>query len=264
MRSAGLPSNSITLGASASSAALLRQFAAGLRQAPQAPVPVTLPPVSPEEDGSSLQLLDFTFASVHDRVEISAQGFGRLVGDYTREQFSLTALQKSEDGGQTLIKVDFFHERRVAQIGGQKSAHSIAPPGASEGPGAPANGPASQKAIGKNPLSALLEAFAPDRVADRIADFAKGGFGHFLNGNEDSAGMRGAFRDFITPYIDRGYSEALDFLGDLVPEDIRSLLAKTRSLVDERLASFVEEGESAPSTAAPAGPAPTSVVDVTV
>lgn len=270
-----------------SGSALLNNLAAGMRLGPNGAAPITLPPVSPDAlsgaptglvndptrptvalpsfapDNSqgSLQLLDFSFTAIRDRVDISAEGFGRLVGDYSREQFSVTALQRGKDGTDTLVKMDFLHERLVARFGGAGEEA----PGGTKGPGEDASRDPLGAALG-NPMSALFAAFAPDKVAGRIADFAQGGYSHFLNGNKDTSDLRGSFRDFISPYITKGYDEALGLLGDSISSDIRDLLAKTKSLVEQRLAAFVDGGSAKTSSEPPAlaaSMAPTSLVDLT-
>ncbi|MBI3098963.1 MAG: DUF5610 domain-containing protein [Planctomycetes bacterium] len=288
---AGSPSVAALIRAPSSGAALLHNIAAGIRMGSQGPIPVTLPPVSPEalsgaptglvndptrptvalpsfspdNGGGTLDLLDFSFSAVRDRVEISNSAFGRLVGDYSREQFSLTAVRRGEDGTNTLLRVDFFHERLVARIGGAPEGGPGKGPVPPDAAGEAAKGPLA--AALNNPLSALFEAFAPEKVAGRIANFAEGGYTRFRNGNADTEGLRGAFRDFIAPYIEKGYNEALGLLGDSIPGDIRDLLSKTKSLVDQRLSAFVSGGAAEaepperPSLAASA--APTSLVDLT-
>ena len=83
--------------------------------------------------------------------------------------------------------------------------------------------------------------FSPENTANRIADFALGGFSFFEGGKaaaENSQDSRQRFADFILPAIDQGIREALDILGDM-PSPILEDVEQTRDLIGERFDAFV-------------------------
>ncbi|QDU62656.1 hypothetical protein Pan216_35230 [Planctomycetes bacterium Pan216] len=97
------------------------------------------------------------------------------------------------------------------------------------------------------PSDLLSEFFSPENTANRITDFALGGFGFFEGGtaaSENSEESRQRFADYILPAIEEGFQSALGILGEL-PEETTNELGQTRSLIDERFADFVTGLDSA-------------------
>lgn len=83
--------------------------------------------------------------------------------------------------------------------------------------------------------------FSPENTANRIADFALNGFGFFQGGKaaqENTAESRQRFADFIRPAIEKGFQQALDFLGN-IPDPIRSRIDQTRGLIEQRFSDFL-------------------------
>jgi hypothetical protein len=100
----------------------------------------------------------------------------------------------------------------------------------------------------------LQAEFTPEKVADRIADFATAGFGR-LKGEDghDALTGRAAFRDFIQQFVEHGFSDALGILGPLA-DPVREGLDKALSLVREKLDAWVKAadvGEDASSDEVP-------------
>ena len=90
----------------------------------------------------------------------------------------------------------------------------------------------------------LGDLFSPEATANRISDFALGGFGSFDGGGpaaENSEASRQRFADFILPAIERGFNEALEILGEL-PDKVAGELQETRDFIDERFANFLSGG----------------------
>lgn len=84
--------------------------------------------------------------------------------------------------------------------------------------------------------------YSPDNTANRIADFALGGFANFGGGSaasENSEASRQRFADYILPAIDKGIADARKILGNL-PEEISGNIDKTRDLIGKRFDTFVK------------------------
>lgn len=84
--------------------------------------------------------------------------------------------------------------------------------------------------------------FTPDKVANRIADFALGGYGTYGGsaGQEDTVENRQRYADYILPAIDKGYNEALAILGKL-PDKVSGELQQTRDLIQQRFDNFINK-----------------------
>ncbi len=96
-----------------------------------------------------------------------------------------------------------------------------------------AGDPEAAKAL----MEKIRQEWSPDKVADRIADFATAGFGR--------AGLpqeRSAFRDLIQQAIESGYSQAKGLLGPLGDETASSL-EETMKKIRERLDAWVKGPE---------------------
>lgn len=95
-----------------------------------------------------------------------------------------------------------------------------------------------------DPLQALREHFSPENTSNRILGFATAGFfsGRFSGGTGPDA--RGAFRDFILPFIEGAAREVLDAFGDLLPEEGRQDVQRTLDLIREGFQRFAEGGEA--------------------
>lgn len=102
----------------------------------------------------------------------------------------------------------------------------------------PAEGEEEPEARG-NPLQRLLEQFSPENTAQRIADFVTRGFGRTSFGEEDTPESRGAFVQYLLPFIRKGANDALASFGTL-PEDVRQRAEETIGRVDEKLGAFAQ------------------------
>lgn len=87
---------------------------------------------------------------------------------------------------------------------------------------------------------------SPEATAGRIADFALGFFGNFLDNHPelDGDGARAAFVDLIGPAIEQGISEARGILGALsaLSGETTGLIDSISSIVQERLDAFLANG----------------------
>jgi hypothetical protein len=83
--------------------------------------------------------------------------------------------------------------------------------------------------------------FSPENTANRIADFALGGYKLFEGGaasRQDSSESRQRFADYILPAIDKGFADARKILGAL-PQQISDDIDQTRSLIGKRFDDFL-------------------------
>lgn len=89
----------------------------------------------------------------------------------------------------------------------------------------------------------LQSEFTPEKVADRIAAFATAGFGRMTGADgQDTLTDRGAFRDFIQKFVEKGFADALGMLGPLA-DPVRAGLDRTLSLVKGKLDAWVKTGD---------------------
>ncbi len=92
-----------------------------------------------------------------------------------------------------------------------------------------------------DPLQQLLEHFSPEKTAQRIADFVTRGFGRTSFGSENRPESRGAFVQYLLPFIRKGANDALASFGNL-PDEIRKKAEDTVQRVEEKLGAFAREG----------------------
>ncbi len=96
----------------------------------------------------------------------------------------------------------------------------------------------------------LQAEFTPEKVADRIAGFATAGFGRLTDAEgKDTLTERGAFRDFIQQFVEKGFADALGMLGPLA-DPVKEGLDKSLALVKERLDAWVKAEAEAPQEVA--------------
>ncbi len=98
----------------------------------------------------------------------------------------------------------------------------------------------------KGLLEKLKAEWTPDKVAERIANFAVTGFGLASMPSD-----RSAYRDLIGKAVESGYSQARSLLGSL-SEDIAGSLEETMRKVRERLDAWVRGPEVLTDPAIPA------------
>lgn len=128
-----------------------------------------------------------------------------------------------------------------------------APAGAAPGGGEKANGDeAKAPAPGFDPLQALRDYASPENTAGRIVRFATEGFAHGRFSGGTRVDARGAFRDFILPFIEAATEQVLGLFGDALPDDVKQDVHRTLDLVRAGLQRFTDGGEALPSPAADA------------
>jgi len=153
-----------------------------------------------------------------DQVQISQQGRGITAQAYSRDEihFQLQLQTTDENGKSTIlnIEIDALYER-YASIQGEM--------------------PNETEAISQpdSLIDQLTDMFSPEATAERIFQFALLGF----NEQDDT---REAFRDFILPYIEKGYEEAMEMLGPFA-EMVQETTSQTMDLVREKFETFVGE-----------------------
>ncbi|MFH1023203.1 MAG: DUF5610 domain-containing protein [Planctomycetota bacterium] len=160
-----------------------------------------------------------TSRSDYDRVEISRAGRAFSIEAYSKEavHLQIEMLSRGKDGSLAYTEIDIqaIRERYVGISGTTPEGDSSAAPGETGVQGL---------------LDRLMDEFSPEKTADRIFDFATKGF----HPEEDTPG---SFRDFILPWIEKGYQQAREDLGSLL-DQVETEIARTMELVRERFDAF--------------------------
>lgn len=177
-----------------------------------------------EAAASSSTLLEMTMRS--DRVDFSAQSQDAFLKGY-RESMHVDAKMRI---GDSLWDISIDVQREVIMQGTaatpqefQQGLLDILPEDV------------RKKIEGYLAEGGLPEALSPDRVSQNIVDFALGGYGTFLNAGQDGSGARQEFLDFIVPYIDKGFKEALEILEPFLTDKARGVVDETRNLVGDKM-----------------------------
>jgi hypothetical protein len=200
---------------------------------------------------------------VEDKLEISTAARGGESVSAVRAQFELNVQSLREvralEGKETRA-FSFSVEAgvEIAQIGGGASADELLESAeealgaladglsqalASFAEGAPAPDAGAAAVAEQNALATeLQQAFSPENTANRILDFALGGFGQTSFGQQgNTPEARAGFADFIGGAIQRGFEEAKEILGEL-PDEVQAGVDETFSRIQEGLADFAENG----------------------
>jgi hypothetical protein len=108
------------------------------------------------------------------------------------------------------------------------------------------------KSLLETGIESLKDFFSPENTASRISEFALSRFNALRP--ESSEADRQEYRDFIQPFVEQGYQDALGVLGEL-PEEIGDVLDDTmqivRSLFDDFVSGPVESDDSETAAAVP-------------
>lgn len=128
-----------------------------------------------------------------------------------------------------------------------------APAGARQAGGDEATGDdAKAPAPGFDPLQALRDYASPENTAGRILRFATEGFAHGRFSGGTSPDARGAFRDFILPFIEAATEQVLGLFGDALPDDVKQDVHRTLDIVREGFQRFADGADAVPRPAADA------------
>ena len=85
----------------------------------------------------------------------------------------------------------------------------------------------------------MKDFFSPEKVAQRIFDFATSRWGIGDWAVEDTEENRQDYADWIIPAIDKGFADALAYFGDEIPPEVAEVTTDTRNRIDLLFDAFV-------------------------